>query len=209
MQAQGRGFTFFDIKWYVGQQVNFIDDTDIGCSEHIGIFLRFVVTFRYREYDHAMGFPQVEKRGTNEVADVFNEQQTVVCRCQQLYGSCHHAGIEVTSLSRIDLHRRGGSSTDAGSVIAGLLVALYHRHGISPRQIGQRAFQYRCLSRAGRGYQVESGDMILPQQGPVLFRLQIILVQYIESQFHDSLAVWGFRGFNNEMLLRMLRYHRM
>ena len=50
--------------------------------KHVRILKRLVLSLSYREDHHLVRFAQVEGCGTNEIAYIFNEDDSVVVRIQ-------------------------------------------------------------------------------------------------------------------------------
>jgi hypothetical protein len=69
------GFYFLDIEVGCVEDVDFVDEHSSGPGENHRVFGGFVVAFGDGEDGDFVGFAEVEGRGADEVADVFDEEQ--------------------------------------------------------------------------------------------------------------------------------------
>ena len=76
--------------------------------------------------DHFVRLAQVEAGGTDQIADVLDQQQAVVVQPSCCMRLSHHVGIQMTALAGIDLQRGCAGGADARGIVVGLLVALDH-----------------------------------------------------------------------------------
>ena len=59
------------------QKVNLGQNHRAGGSKGVRIFERLVVALRHREDRHLLSLAEIEARGTNEIADILDEQDRV------------------------------------------------------------------------------------------------------------------------------------
>ena len=64
-----------DIEIAVGREVDLVDEGDLALLEHERIFHRLVIALRHGEHDGARVLAERELRGTDEVADVLDNEQ--------------------------------------------------------------------------------------------------------------------------------------
>ena len=94
--------------------------------EDARILERLVFTFRDAEQYDLGVFPEIVTRGTNQVADVFDEENVDVIEVPVRERFGDHAGIQMTCAAGRDLlYRKAGAGEEAG-VVFSLNVAREH-----------------------------------------------------------------------------------
>ena len=121
-----------------------------------------------------MRFAQVERRGTDEIADVFDHEQAALDRRELAQRVSDHAGVEVASLSRVDLDGARAGRPDAVGVERSLLVAFDHRDRHPPAQRLDRAHEQRRLPRSRARHEIEREDRAIGEQLPVPRRVLVV-----------------------------------
>ena len=66
-------FTESQVKIEIGKQIDFVDQADGGSSEHMGVFLWFVLAFGDADDGDLGGLAQIKEGRADQIADVFDE----------------------------------------------------------------------------------------------------------------------------------------
>ena len=107
-----------------------------------------------------MRLAQIETGRADEVADVLDEQQRPVLRCQMLDRVADHVCIEMTALAGVDLDRRRAGRADAVGVVGCLLVALDDMDSQPITQHLDGLHQQRGLAGSGAGDEVQRQNAV-------------------------------------------------
>ncbi len=159
--------TAVHIKIHVRQQVDLVQQHQAGCGEHIGIFQRFVLAFGHRQDNHLGRFAEVEIGRTNQIADVFDEQNATFRQERLIQRVADAVGVEVATFAGVDLHRRNAGGADAFGVASGLLVTADHHDGKGVAQGLSGLNQQRGLAGAGAGDQIQHQHAAIREQPAV------------------------------------------
>lgn len=130
-----------EIERHVWQQIDFIDDDQLSGMEYIGILERLIITLSDADDGCPHRLPQVKQCRADQIAYIFNEQQTFISWLECFQRSINHIRIQVTALARINLHyghTRGGNSV---GIIRCLLVTFDDAAGYFSPQLPQGALQ--------------------------------------------------------------------
>ena len=111
----------------IGQQVDLVQQQQVGGGEHVGILERLVLALGHREDHHLARLAEVEGGRADEVADVLDQQQRAVRQRQARQRLGDHLRVEMAALAGIDLQRGDARGANPLGVEVGLLVALDHR----------------------------------------------------------------------------------
>ena len=133
----------------VWQEVDLIDQEHGGELKHQGIFGRFVIAFGHAQNHDLFIFAEIEFSGTNQVPDVFDDQQVERLQIQGFKGDLNHVPIQVTPAIGIDLDGLDPFALNALGIIGRLQISFYHGHFDAVSQAFNRPFQERSLARPG------------------------------------------------------------
>lgn len=139
----------------IGEQVGLVDDAKVRRLEHVGIFQRLVVAFSHTDHHHTLLFTQVEHGRTDQISDILDEKDTVILNFKLFHSLVHHAGIEVTTRTGVDLDGRGARFLDPFGVAGGLLITFNNEHFVSRNQLPDGLFENGCFSGTRRADQIE------------------------------------------------------
>ena len=156
------------------REVDLVQNHEVRCREHVGVLERLVLSFSDRQHDHLVRLAEVERRRTDQIADVLDEQEASRLWIEPLERMRHHVRVEMAALSGIDLHRAHSGCADALGVAAGLLVAFDHAHRHMSLQRVDRATQQRGLARSGTRQQIEGEDALLREARTVARRVRFV-----------------------------------
>ena len=107
VDAAGILFGDANIEWHVGQQIDLVQDQQLRLEKDRGVFERLVFSLRDAENHKFCRFAQIVARRTDEVADVFDQQQIDVLQTPIEKGPFDHAGIEMACAAGGNLlHRK-------------------------------------------------------------------------------------------------------
>lgn len=101
---------------------------------------------------------QIEQRGADEIADIFDEHHRTAGWSQLLESLRDHVSLEVASRSSVDLNRRCPRGANAFAVIGGGLIALDDEDRDFVLEVLNCPFQQRRLAGAGRADDVQCQD---------------------------------------------------
>ena len=110
-----------------------------------GYLSGLLFSFSCRQHDHLVRFAEVKSRWANQIADIFNEKQTVRPERQLIERMADHVRIWTAALAGIDLHGRGTGGANPIRVTRGLLIAFNDGDRPSALYIDNRADKQRCL----------------------------------------------------------------
>jgi len=118
---------------------------------------------------------------TDQVADVFDQQDVGAAEVEGLHPVADHVGVKVAAGAGVDLSHRHAGGGDAVCIVAGLLVPLKDGEMQLVIQVGQGSLEDRGFPRTGRADQIKDehpiGDKrvaIAPGQ-PAVFGKDIFL----------------------------------
>ena len=92
--------------------------------KNIGILERLVIPFCNADDGCPHRLPQVKQCRADQIAYIFNKQQTFIRRFERFERSVDHICIEVTALTRINLHHGHTRGGDPIGIIGCLLIPL-------------------------------------------------------------------------------------
>ena len=104
-------------------QVELGNNGDVRAIEDRGIFEWFVFAFGHGEQNEAQIFSEIVGRGTDEIADVFDEQEIERANVPIAQGVLNHRGFEVADRARGDLFHGSETSSQTRGIIFGREVA--------------------------------------------------------------------------------------
>jgi len=185
-------------------QVRLRQDHGIGVVKNGRIFLRFVLPLRDGRQDDTAVFPEVEGRGTDEVADVFDEEQIDFSEVEFLDGMQNHVSIEMTDIARGDLDGGHAGFPKAPRII--IRGAISHDDPATnvSGECRDRFGEQSRLTGTGRGDQVEHGDAPAEEESAGSFRQPGVLVEHRPAQFDNAAFVVTMM-----MMMVMMRRRRV
>src|SRR5258708_34528817 len=139
-------FDFLQIVIHIGQQIELIQDQYLPRSEHLWIFSWLVISLSYAHDHHAQIFSQLPGCGTNQVADVLDDEQFDLRQLNFRERVEDHMRLQMARSPRVDLHRRRARRFNALCVSAVLDIALDHANAQFVAQICDTALQQRGLA---------------------------------------------------------------
>lgn len=149
IDAPGEPDAGSDIEIEMRQQIRLVEQHQVRCGEHVGIFERLVLALRDRQHDHLVCLAQVEGGGTDEVADTLDEEKPARSQRQMIERVTHHMRVEMAAFAGIDLDRRRAGGADALGIVRGLLVTLDHRDRAARQEIADDADKERGFPAPG------------------------------------------------------------
>jgi len=136
--------------------------------------------------------PEIEARRTDEIADVFDEQQIEPGKRYIMQCPMYEVRIEVTGRSGRDLYRRHAVRTDAGRVVVGFQITLDHADAIPMPKRHDRRFQQRGFSGARRGHEVNREHAVLVEVFAVVHRDLVVggqqILQHVDYRAAATIA---------------------
>src|SRR5579864_5891640 len=96
----------FDVERDVGQQINLVEHEQIGLEKYGRIFEWLVFAFGDAQHHDLGRLAEIVTGGTNQVADVFNQQKIEVFKTPVGQVALDHARIQVASTAGRDLLNR-------------------------------------------------------------------------------------------------------
>src|SRR5271167_3262205 len=120
------------------------------------ILERLIFSLRHTEQDNLGGFPKIVARRTNEIADIFNEENARAAKSHLVQMAIHHARVQVTGAAGNNLPNRKAVTRKPPRIIVGLEIAGENGHGVLLGKRRQRFFQKCGLARARRTDQVDA-----------------------------------------------------
>ncbi len=145
-----------NVKRHIGQEVNLVQDQQLGFEENGRVFERFVFSLRDTENYDFRSFAQIIARGADQVADIFDQQQIDVFQRPVGKRSLDHAGIEMASPAGRNLFHGEAEPRQAHGVVFGLDIAGQHGDALVRRKAFERALQQTRLARARRTDQIKA-----------------------------------------------------
>ncbi len=181
-----------DVEVEMRQKIGLVQQQQVGRREHFRIFERLVLALRHGEHDDLMRFAEIKSGRTNEIADIFDEQQPAACKLQLVKAMADHMRVEMAALAGVDLDRRRARGANALRVVRRLLIALDDGDREPIFQFADRADQQRCLSRSRARHEIQRESPRLRQTRAVLGGVAIVLGKNVAFDFDD--AVLGEPG---------------
>ncbi len=178
-----------EVEVHVRQQVDLVQQHQIGGTEHVRILERLVLALGGREHHHAAPLPQVEQRRAHEVAHVLDHHHRPGGGRQLGEAARHHLGVEVAAGARVDLHRRRPGGADALAVVRGRLVAFEDAKRLASAQLANGALEQRGLSRPGGAHQIERENRALGEPRAVAPCKRIVLSDDALLERHHAVIV--------------------
>src|SRR6266446_269069 len=86
-----------DVEVEIWQQVDFIQQHQIGLGEHVRILQRLVLAFGDRQYDYLMRLTEVDSRRADEIADILDEEKAALIQWQVIERVADHVCVEMTA----------------------------------------------------------------------------------------------------------------
>ena len=133
-----------------------------------------------------MGFPEIERRRADQVADILDEQEPLLDWRQAIERGADHRGVEVTALAGVDLYCRNAGGANPLGVVRGLLIALDHRDRPPVLQIGNSFDQQRCLARAGARNKVQREHPRLGEPRAIAIGQIVVLAENVALDLDDA-----------------------
>ena len=109
--------------------------------EHSRILERLIFPLRHTEQDNLGGFPKIVARRTNQIADIFNEEEARAAKPQLDQMAIHHARVQVTGAARNNLPNRKAVARQPTRIVVDLEIARKNGHGGVLGERRQRFFQ--------------------------------------------------------------------
>jgi hypothetical protein len=122
----GKGFAPRDIEIDMRQQIDLVEEHQIGMVKHGRVFQRFVLSLGHTQHHHFVMLAEIEGRGADQVTDVLDKQDIQTGKIEVFHGMGDHMGVEMAARSGIDLFDRHPGSGDARRIVIGLLIPLDH-----------------------------------------------------------------------------------
>lgn len=135
IDAFGVRFDLPIVEVKIGLHIELVEHQPIGGGEHERVFHHFVVPFRHAEQRDAEVFADVELRRTDQVPDVFHQDDVQIRQGELLEQVLDAHGLDMAGPVGVQLHHRDAhgvdgirvhlagdvalDDTDAGSVPAG------------------------------------------------------------------------------------------
>src|SRR5712692_2855660 len=156
-----------DVEVEIWQQVDFIQQHQIGLGEHVRILQRLVLAFGDRQYDYLMRLTEVDSRRADEIADILDEEKAALVQWQVIERVADHVCVEMTAPASVYLDCRSTCYADATGIVRGLLVAFDHADRKAVLQISDCPHQQRRLAGARAGDKVKREDTGRLQPVPI------------------------------------------
>ena len=172
------------------QQVGLGEQQQVGGAEHHRILRRLVVALGGREQRHVAVLAEVETRGTDEIADILDEQDIQTRQLHMVQGVVHHVRVEMAGGAGGDLVRRHALGADARGVVLGFEVALDDGQAQFIPQRAEGGFKQQRLAGAGRGHEVDDEHAVFVEVLAVVRRLAVVFGQQIGEHAYRALAVF-------------------
>ena len=149
-------FAAFDVEIEVGDHVHLVDDDEVADGEHEGVFEGFVVAFGHGENHGVAGCAGVELGGTDQVADVFEDNEIDLVKVEVVETLSGHLRIEVAHAAGMQLDGvHAGFLLDLAGIYVAVDVGLHHGHANFVLYPVNQLDKGAGLATAGRRHQVE------------------------------------------------------
>ena len=189
--------TEVQVKLHRAEQVDLVDQHQIGAMETGGVLERLVLALGHRNHHHPQAFAQVVGGGANQVADIFNHQQLQglqreACGLQLLHAPGDRASLQMAGLAGADLDCGQASSPEPPGVVVGGQIADDHGHrsagagarGVSTRvrpgvawPVAGQPLQQGGLAGARRRKQVHNRELRLGEAAAIGRCLLVVAAQ--------------------------------
>ncbi|CAI8740595.1 protein of unknown function [Methylocaldum szegediense] len=176
-----------EVETQIRQQIDLVDQDQIGAMEHVRVFQRFVLALGDREHDHADRFAQIEHGRTDQIADVLDEQNAVIAGFQILHTMADHVRVQVAALAGIDLQHRNAGGAYALRIVLGLLVAFDHADVEPLLEFRDAALQQRGLAGTGARKQVNGQNAVAFEKLPVASGMGVVAAEDVLFDANDAL----------------------
>lgn len=160
-------------------EVDLVDEDDVCLVEHDGIFFGLLGTLSNTADDDAEALPKIERSRTNEIANIFDNQQVELVDWKRVHRTRHHPRIEVTYRPRCDLEGRDSESLNALGIEIRLQVTFDDRDTELSVKSPERRFEQRRFARARCRHQVHHEQALVGKAGAVRRGRLLVGVQYI------------------------------
>src|SRR5208282_455159 len=158
-----------EVERYMRNQIALVQHDEVRGPKHRRIFERLVGAFGGTGHYHSKPLAEIEERGTNQIADVLDEEQVTVTEIEMMQRVVDLMRIEMTAEPRLHLAGGGTCGADARAVAVGRLVAFNHQDAPGSAPLGDRCLQERGLSRTRRPHQVYREDFSPGEMSAVVF----------------------------------------
>jgi hypothetical protein len=134
------------------EQIRLAQDDEIAGAENDRVLGRLVIALGHAQQSDVTVLAEVEARGTDEIADIFDEQEIDRRERQLMQRLVDSLRIEMAGGARRDLHGRYAMGAYAHRIVVGSQVPLDHRDSNPALQRHDRRFEQGRLAGAGRGH---------------------------------------------------------
>ncbi len=148
------------IEFHRGGQIHLGEDGDVGRVEDSGVFQGLVFALRDGKEDQAQILAEIERGGTDEVADVLDKQKVEVVQVPAFEGVLHHRGFQMADRAGGDLPDGGLAPSQPASVIVGGQVADQGGHAVALAEQAEHFLQEHRLAGARTG---DEADHVHPR----------------------------------------------
>src|SRR5271157_183488 len=193
MDSPGVLASKFSFERNVGQQINLGQQHQFRLEENRRILKRLVFALGGAQQNDLRVFTEVVAGRTDQVADIFDNQQVEIFELPVFEVLPDHLGVEVAGTAGGDLLHRKSELRQAFRVIFGLQIA--GKHG-DPRAFVHAlecALQKGRFPRAGGADEVDAQKSKLPVTFPQLFCEVLVLVEDLLFNFyavHSSTSIY-------------------
>src|SRR5271157_1429199 len=183
----------FSFERNVGQQVNLGQQHQLRLEENRRILKRLVFAFGGAQQNDLCVFSEIVAGRTDQVADIFDNQQVEIFELPVFKVFTDHLGVKVAGAAGGNLLHRKSKPRQAFRIIFGLQIAGKHSNPRALVHALERALQQRGFTRAGSADEVEAQNSNLPVAFPQLFGQDLVLVQNLLFNFyavHPSTSIY-------------------